>query len=39
MAHRQLRRELRLLEVWAGLSTVSLVVITGAAGSVTHRWP
>jgi len=31
MAHRQLRRDLRLLKLWAGLSTVCLAGVAGAA--------
>jgi hypothetical protein len=31
MAHRQLRRDLRLLRVWAGLSTLGFTVLAGAA--------
>src|SRR5258708_13993842 len=31
MAHRQLRRDLRLLKVWAGLSTLGFTVLAGAA--------
>ena len=31
MAHRQLRRDLRLLKLWAGLSTVCFVGVAGAA--------